>query len=326
MSQPLVSIIIPVYNAEKTLPKTLDSLIRQTYSNLDLVFVNDCSQDNSEALIQDFIEKFILIDGRFARIISHKINRGVAAARNTGLENSAGEYIYYVDADDHIVDKAIEFLVEEAELKNADIVSCSWYLQFHNSVRKMIQPNITNAEAAIEMLSKGVMRWNLWLFMVRKDLYILNNIFFIEGLNMGEDMMVMFKLFSHGKKIATINEALYYYGQSNEESLTKVYSKRHQEEVTANLYELDNYFTYIREIQNWDILINIKLPLLISNNTDQYIKWLSWFPESNKYSFKNNSISKRIQVLQYAANNKQFWILKLHYFVIIKFVYGVVYK
>ena len=85
------------------------------------------------------------------------------------------------------------------------------------------------------------MRWNLWLFMVKRSLYEDYNILLYSGDEYGEDLMVIMKLFVHANKVAFVNDALYHYGQSNEDSLTKTYSEKHRREVTANLYEVEEY-------------------------------------------------------------------------------------
>ncbi|NHQ79904.1 glycosyltransferase family 2 protein, partial [Elizabethkingia miricola] len=139
-------------------------------------------------------------------------NKGVAAARNTGLQNATGELIYFVDADDFIDERAIELLVKKQQENDADIVGCSWYLSFNQNKRRMNQPPFNNSLEAIQQMLHGKMRWNLWLFMVKRSLYEDYNIRFIPGVNMGEDLMVIMKLFVHANKVAFVNDALYHYG------------------------------------------------------------------------------------------------------------------
>src|SRR5690606_20400255 len=100
-SESLVSIIIPVYNAEKTLHIALASLQKQHYIHLEIIIVNDCSKDNTLVVIQNFIP-LLKSKGMIVKVINHEKNQGVAVSRNTGLEQATGEFIYYVDADDRI--------------------------------------------------------------------------------------------------------------------------------------------------------------------------------------------------------------------------------
>ena len=182
-----ISVIIPVYNASVTLPHCLESLHKQTYRNLELLFVDDCSTDESLYILTSYAEQFAEIDFTI-RILQHERNRGVAAARNTALKCATGDYIYYVDADDSIEPHTLECLVNEINHKGLDIVGHEWYLTFNSNARYMKQPAYTTSVEALRKMMGGVMRWNLWLFLVRRSLYVENDIRFTEGLNMGEDI------------------------------------------------------------------------------------------------------------------------------------------
>ncbi|MDQ8750854.1 glycosyltransferase family 2 protein [Elizabethkingia miricola] len=332
MRSKIISVIIPVYNAEKTLYKSIDSLINQSYPHLELIFINDCSQDNTLNILYQYEKKITENSkGLVIKIISHEENKGVAAARNTGLQNATGELIYFVDADDFIDERAIELLVKKQQENDADIVGCSWYLSFNQNKRRMNQPPFNNSLEAIQQMLHGKMRWNLWLFMVKRSLYEDYNIRFIPGVNMGEDLMVIMKLFVHANKVAFVNDALYHYGQSNEDSLTKTYSEKHRREVTANLYEVEEYLhksSFFKSIGDGIsfLKLNIKLPLLISDKKENYECWINWFPEANKFIMKNKDLPLRTRVLQWLALRKQYWILKLYYNLVIRYIYGVLYK
>lgn len=323
----LVSIIVPVYNAEKTLYICLDSLRDQTYKNLQIIFVNDSSTDNSLNVLNQFKED----SGYQVDIISHERNRGVAAARNTGLNAVRGEFIYFVDADDAIDKNTIEESLDLAIKSTLDIVGFSWYLTFEKNERKMHQPSFSSPFGAIENMMQGTMRWNLWLFLFKTSLFKENDIKFIEGKNMGEDLMVAIKLFSKAERVGYLDRHFYHYGQSNTSSLTKTYSDSHIEQVTANVMEVEKYLkssvfsNKIGNLINY-LKLNIKLPLLISEKKSQYNKWLNWFPESNSYVMENKALPIRTRLLQLAAVKKQFWLVKLYNKVVLRLVYGVLYK
>lgn len=329
--KPLVSVIVPVYNASNTLHIAIESLIVQTYLKLELIFVNDYSEDNSLVLLETFQKDFSTDIDKLVKIISHEQNFGVAVARNTGLDNATGDYIYYLDADDRIDHNAIELIVEKALETQADIVGCNWFLTFEKNERKMNQPSFKTPWEAIQNILNGSMRWNLWLFMVRRSLYEDFQIRFIPGMNMGEDMMVMIKLFLKASKVTYLNKALYHYGQSNEQSLTRIYSEAHIQEVTANVMEVERCLlksSFADQLDdNLDFLkLNIKLPLLISDQVEQYRRWLNWFPEANNKVMANKSLSFRTRLIQWLTVKEQFWAIKLYYRMVIRFVYGKLYK
>ncbi|MFD1771636.1 glycosyltransferase family 2 protein [Sphingobacterium suaedae] len=326
-NSPLVSIIVPVYNAEKTLPGCLASLAKQTYVELELIFVDDCSSDNTSLLLQDFGQQQ---DGRI-RVLRHKKNKGVAAARNSGLDLATGVFIYYVDADDRIEPNAIAVLVEAAQENNAEIVGCNWFLSFASGERKMNQPSFSDPWGAISQMLAGNMRWNLWLFLTARALYDDFGIRFTEGMNMGEDLMVMVRLFSQAERVVHVDKALYHYEQTNGNSLTKVYSLRHREEVTFHVDQVERCLKNSRFKHRLgssiDLLkFHIKLPFLISDKGSSYRIWMEWFPEINYITDMGGRLSIRLRVLRWAALQQQYWLLQLHYFMLTRVVYGLIYK
>ena len=326
-----VSVIIPVYNAEKTLLHCLDSLYAQTYRNLELLFIDDSSKDNSFDRINNYIANAANTVGIKAKILHHKVNRGVAAARNTGLDAATGTYIYYVDADDWIESDTVESLVKEADRKEADIVGHEWYLRFEQNERYMKQSAFSAPDDALRKMMGGVLRWNLWLFMVRRSLYKKNNIRFIAGMNMGEDMMVMIKLFACATTVSLLKKPFYHYVQTNANSLTRTYSQEHIRQVTANVYEAEqfiNHYCLSEQLKTYVhfLKLNIKLPLLITDDNERHKQWLEWFSESNDYVMQNKLLPLRTRLLQWAATRKYWVIVKLYYRFIIRFIYGVIYK
>lgn len=329
-ARPLVSIIIPVYNAEETLYIALASLKAQTYTHVELIFVNDCSTDGSVAILNKFLSEYDENQFYGIQVVHHNENKGVAAARNTGLDHAKGDYIYFVDADDWIESDAVELMVEEALRSEADIVGFNWFLAFEKNEREMKQPRFSYAREAIEWMMIGKMRWNLWMFFVKRSLYEDHSVRFLEGMNMGEDMLVTIKLFAYARKVHYLDSTLYHYGQSNSASLTKVYSERHIEEVSHNVRELEVFLLSSKFAGEYKPLtnylkLNIKLPLLISNKKAQYKRWRTWFPEVN-YLATDKRLSWRIRLLQWAASTKNYWLIRLHYYLIIRLVYGIIYK
>ena len=215
----MVSIIIPVYNAENTLNYCLESVFAQTYSDIEVIFIDDCSTDSSLEIISAFIKKHSSNSNFNCKIIQHDKNKGVAAARNTGLDHATGKYIYYIDSDDTIMPDALSTMIELAEENNYDIVGCEWQLRFEENSRRMRQPDISSGIDAFLKMTGGILRWNLWLFLVKRSLYENNAFRFTEGMNMGEDMMMMGKLFLNAKSVHIVHKPFYNYYQTNRNSL-----------------------------------------------------------------------------------------------------------
>ena len=116
-----VSIIVPVYNVEKYLKRCVDSLIEQSYKNLEIILVDDGSKDNSFSICKEYESK----DSRVR--IFHKENEGLGLTRNYGIEKSTGEYITFVDSDDYLTLDAVETMVEKAAVTNADVVVANMF-------------------------------------------------------------------------------------------------------------------------------------------------------------------------------------------------------
>ena len=325
-----VSIIIPFYNAKLSVSKTLKSILNQTYRNIELILINDCSTDDSLEVARRFEEAF-LEKGVGFKLYSHDVNKGVAAARNTGLVHMSGDFVFFLDADDWIELDAIEVLVTEAVRSSADIVGCNWFLSFKKKERKMSQPEFFTPWEAIYLILCGQMRWNLWMFLIKRDLFFQNQIQFIPGKNMGEDLLVTIKLLLKAEKVSFVNRNLCHYNQSNEKSITKIYSEDHVSEVSYNIKEVEKALLssqYSSRIKNeiYYLKLNIKLPMLISGSTEQYRRWLKWFPESHPYISENRLTPWRTRFLQKSALKRQFWVIKLYYFLIIRTIYGVVFR
>lgn len=213
----LVSICVPIYNVENYIERCAVSLFEQTYSNIEYIFVNDCSMDKSIDILLKIINNYPQRKHNI-RIISHDHNRGLAAARNTAIKEAHGDFILHVDSDDWIEPHTIDVLVNEQNKQDSDIVVFASIHHFpdHNEYRK--NRIINNPETlAVEILKRKatVYIWNKFL---RKSLYTDNNIHTIEGVDMTEDFTVTPRLVFAAKKIATINDALYHYNRQNEKS------------------------------------------------------------------------------------------------------------
>ena len=327
---PLVSIIIPVYNAEAGLPRCLTSLDKQTYRHLEIIFVDDASIDGSVGLLEQF-KVDAESKGRMVKILRHGVNKGVAAARNLALDNATGEYVYSLDSDDYIDSEAIEQMVAVAEERNADIVGIDWNLTYEKNERRVNQANAKTGLELFQRFCAGVMRWNLWLWMIRRQLIEEYGFRFMPGINMGEDLMLMLKLSIHAGNVAMLKKPYYHYVQTNANALTKKWSQQYMGQIEANVKEAESYILSLNsgEDRLSDLMrlkLNIKLPLLISSKKSDYEKWQKWFPESNSYISTNKELPFRTKMIQLAALKKQYWVLWLYHNLVIKFVYGVLYR
>ncbi|MBD1422497.1 glycosyltransferase family 2 protein [Sphingobacterium chuzhouense] len=326
-----VSIIVPMYNVQQFVEKCARHLLEQTMENIEIIFIDDCSPDESSAIVSRVLERYPSRKPH-VKIIRHKMNKGLPSARNTGLVVASGEYVFHCDGDDWLETEAIERLYNAAKTNNADIVWCDWYLSFQNNERYMSQDpgsaSLTSV-ASVELLLAGKIRYNVWNKLVKTSLYKDHNLHFPDGHGMGEDM-AMIKVFAYAQKVVYLPQALYHYVQLNNDAFTKKMTAQHLEDIK---YNVDTTIHFIRGIygDNMDMFVqffklNVKLPFLISTDVESYERWLAWYPEANAFIDANPMFSNRAKFIQKTALRRQFWILKLYYYLIIRVVYGLIYK
>lgn len=222
-----LSIIVPVYNVEKYLPKCLESLIKQTLNDIEIICVNDGSMDNSLAILKEFASR----DSRI-RIIDNQ-HQGVAKTRNTGIEQSTGEYIGFVDSDDYIDIDFFEKLYNSATKSNSDIAIAS--ILKHKNFFNIYNAKYTKEETAITIQDKIKLCedkkhffFYAWNKIYHSGFIKKNNIKFSEG-QIYEDVMFAIKALYYSNKIISVYGTKYHYIE-HENSLTKYKDKTGEKE------------------------------------------------------------------------------------------------
>ena len=324
-----VSAIIPVYRVEAFVERCAVSLFSQSLEDVEFIFVDDASPDNSIAIIERCLMSFPARKEQ-VRIIRHPVNRGISVVRNDGLAAAKGEYIYFCDSDDWLEPEALETMSRTAETFNADIVYCDFFLSFEKNERYMSNPDYDTAE---EMWRKGFlggkMKYNLWNKLVRRTLYTRSGMLFPEEHPIGEDML-MIRLTTTAERVKHIPEALYHYVKLNENAYSNSYSQKNLEDIRFNTDLTVNYLTKVfgdrieRDLANFKL--SAKLPFLITDNRDMYNLWREWYPEANAYANSNKDLPLRTRLLQIMAAKGQWWYVKLYYRFIYKFIYGIFFK
>lgn len=211
-----ISIIIPVYNAEKYLEKCIISIVKQNYNNWELLLIDDGSTDNSSSICKQFISN----DKRIKYI--RQSNKGVSIARNTGLTHASGEWIMFVDADDQIKVDTLSKI--KNFMKGYDIIR----FEAIDSFGKIMKLPSCNAQ---EYLLKVIQRNTslaIWGGLYKKSLFIENNITFDPELKYGEDWIVLIQLLKQSKQIYLLKEALYKYNNYNSNSFSNTMSYEKQ--------------------------------------------------------------------------------------------------
>ena len=240
----LVSVIIPVYNVENDLEKCIESILNQTYTNLEVWLIDDGSKDNSPKICDVYEQK----DSRVH--VVHKQNAGVSAARNTGIERANGDYIMFVDSDDSIAPKAIEHMMERAESTQAEVVICGFHYYFmqEGTVRENI-PSMQfegDSERFLHTVFYDVLIKEFlnppWNKLIKRELVERCGLRFHEDYSICEDMAFSIMLVHHARKIAILQEALYNYVLKSGESLVSKFHPNYFEALSFYMDCVKQYF------------------------------------------------------------------------------------
>ncbi len=231
----MISVIIPVYNAEKTIKKCLNSLISQAYKNLEIILINDGSTDNSKEICEDYEKKYTNI------ILVSKQNEGPGKARQIGLEKATGDYISFIDSDDYIDENFYNKLVNALEKNDADIVECGYNIIDENMQLikecKMKLEIIEGKKDCIRHYAKNDNTTNyLCNKLYKKGLF--DNVSF-QTLFAGEDACVLLQLYGNAEKVIVIPDNLYYYVQTTTSLCRKPYNLKRNDSVQAGIFMYD---------------------------------------------------------------------------------------
>lgn len=222
---PKVSVIVPMYNVEKYIGKCADSLLGQTLEDMEFIFVNDCTPDNSVEILSRVIDNYPNRKSQ-VRIVNLRQNRGLSKARFAGLQFVTGLFVAHCDGDDWVEPGMYERLYDTAEREGADVVVCD-HLRDYPDGREVLAKGMREVDR-IDILG-GVLSRRVSVSMcdklIRKSVYDRYGLTWVDGINLGEDFLFNIKMFSNLLRVSYLPEALYHYrrisgGQSYTNSLT----------------------------------------------------------------------------------------------------------
>ena len=288
----LISIIVPIYNSEKYLPKCLDSIIAQTYTNWEAILVDDGSPDNCGKICDEYAQK----DSRFKVI--HQVNRGVVATRNNAILHSKGDYLAFVDSDDTISENMIEEMVSLANKGSQDIVWCNLKWIFSNSYKAETISVAKDNHVNIKNLLTGQLPGYLCNKLIKKSFWDACCIHVDDNATMWEDTYISLQLLANNPKNAHINKELYYYNKTNTNAATQ----------NKNIIvEALNNIVYIYEFLNKQ------------NIFENYKAEFSRMAMKLKIGLLSTDINKAYVIFPFAHKNIKYYnfplILKLFYYI-----------
>lgn len=283
----LISVIVPVYNVEKYIRRCLDSIVNQTYSNLEIILIDDGSKDASGKICDEYAKK----DNRITVI--HKQNGGLSDARNYGIDKAKGNYISFVDSDDYLSNDYISYLYKLLKENTADISVCDYQL-FKNEIKpkdvEIVEKVYSKMEMLEHMLYGGHNLISAWCKLY--DIKLFKKIRYPKG-HIYEDVATTYLLYENSDKIVVSNEAKYYYFV-REDSITNLeFSKNNYEIISSN----DKMINYLSKYDNLE-------QALMRRKVFSRLSLLCKMVLSNYYGTDRNEITKYIlENKKYILNN-----------------------
>jgi glycosyltransferase involved in cell wall biosynthesis len=252
--QPRISVIVPVYKAEKYLHRCIDSILAQTFTDFELLLINDGSPDNSGAICDEYVQK----DSRVR--VFHKENGGVSSARNSGLNNAKGKYVTFIDADDY-VDKEWLDTYNEGIRRNADLVVQGFYRVTGDQVNKNVISSffgdtVDDIQEIVKRMVTSSSFGYVWITAFRRNLIEECSIRFDENSSFTEDAQFLALFIEHASSVQMINKANYYYFAPEE---TKKYNG-------------DKYYSVLRVCNSFKNIFKGHIPKEFCKKYFSYIK------------------------------------------------------
>ncbi len=285
-----LSLIIPVYGVEKYIERCAVSIFEQTNKDFEVIFVNDCSKDNSKEILLNVIKRYKETPIHVS-IIDHEMNKGISATRQTGLNAATGEYVLYVDSDDYIAPNMVESLVTRANDTNADIVYSDYYeLKNGELIYQKQSLSVTDPLLITASMLRNEIVWTPWNKIFRKSIATEHNIQWPANINVGEDLVVMAKLFTYAKKIEYVNQALYIYNRDNVNSYMNSWSVSSCQQSIKAVEAVNAFFS--DEFPNADLIKSLdkvklasRYQMLYTFDKNLYKLVPQTFPETDSQVF-----------------------------------------
>ncbi len=296
----MISVIVPVYNVENYLSRCIDSILNQTYTDYELILVDDGSTDNSGKICDDYAEKKSNIK------VIHQKNGGLSSARNTGTDNSKGSYITFIDSDDLVSNTYLETLFELLKKYDADISCCDFSFFYDESEIVNEQNNILekclDGETALEEMLYGKMHGSSACAILMKRSIAETYKFPIGKFH--EDDFVTFSYYGAAQKVALTSEKMYYYFQRAGSIMHRPFGQSALDQLEAADYIVEKCKNHNTNIQKASIAkkysnyIDVFFTYQdLKNNSSETYKKVIFVLNQLKYNIiKDNNVSKRIRL------------------------------
>lgn len=311
-----VSILVPVYGVEKYIERCARSIFEQTYHDLDIVFVDDCTPDKSIEILKRVLEEYSDRKAQ-TRIIRHEHNRGLAAARNTAVAAAVGTFLMHVDSDDWIENDAVEELVKKQEETGADFVTGVMVKNEDTLDYHYVEPVYKDKNDMMILILSQIFHHELANRLVKRALYTDHHIKALEGVNQAEDWRLTPMLLWYANGIARLNKTTYHYFMNMEsmcnskKSMDKALKFYH--DTYTNYSSLMTFFEDKSQLYH-DIVLNVSC----SNCYGFMVEMYKYHSQMAFYKYRHELLCRYGSVLRQRLGSKINFILRLplSYFVL----------
>lgn len=309
---PKVSVIIPVYNVADYIERCARSLFEQTLDDMEFIFVDDASPDDSIQILQKTLFYYPQRKCQ-VHIIYHSSNLGLSAARNSGLEIASGDFIAYCDSDDYVAINMYKSLYEMAIKEKADVVYCDFFMAY-SSYNKYYNTLNENKDKTAFLKQYLLQDWNvLWNMIISHKLLLTNHLHCPRDITFCEDFYLSVRILFYANRILKVNEALYYYNRVNVSSIVhSLYEKKREKDEqntyleTIEFFDKNGILTSCKREMSWRVLKN-KQDLVLSPNNHQ--EFLRIYPESHRYilSCPRSYCNEKIKIFMWMLTHHLRW-------------------
>ena len=300
MEQPVITVIIPVYNVERYIERCARSLFEQTFKSMEFIFIDDHSTDSSLEKLGKVMMEYPDCN---IKVVQHEINKGAAASRNDGLSLAMGDYIGFVDADDWVEAEMYEQMYDAMEHNDADVMVCDFYQDLND--RTEIVRSVFPIEDKVTLFSRYLMSPlnPVWNMLVKADILRKNEIRFLDGFDWCEDLNVSSKVFYFSRHIHFLRKPLYHY-RDNLASYCHTTSRKKYISRLKNVLDLHDF---LKEKEIYEkVKKNLFYRILLSKQfylyeTKEVTAYMTVCSDANNWILSNPLYGKKARLIEYLS-------------------------
>ena len=307
----IISVIVPVYNAELYIQRCVDSILSQSITDFEVLLIDDGSVDASS----DICDNYAVLDSRIR--VYHKDNGGVSSARNVGLDNAQGEWVIFLDSDDWIDEHMLEDMFTKGISECADLVYGDMKVFYKDHIDVLhIAKYANDKEQTLNNFIKSSFSTVVGM-LSRKSIYDENNIRFPVGIGYCEDFYVAVRLMFHSKVISYISTPFYCYNRQNEASASFNFSSKHYRNVqwvfsdTIDMFKMKGEYDKYAEALSWRLL-NSEKELVLDRGT--YSIFLTTHPDSHKYIWSCPYLNFKTKIMMWSLSHHLLFVAEFFLF------------